>query len=392
MCGLGIDNLRPIRKYSIPGVIRTLIEDNNQNRRHSICVECYCLYAPEYLLTRVIWGKFLKSDSADGHMAALVCERYGPPEVLRFAELPRPSPGKEQFLIRVLASTITSGDRRVRSMDMPQGFRTLGRLALGWQGPRQAVLGAEFAGVVQAAGARAKGFAPGDAVFGISGFRMGGHAEYLCVSAGGAMAHKPEHLSFEAAAAISFGGGTALYFLNRAALRGGEKILINGASGGVGMPAVQLACLMGAEVTGVCSAAHLDQVRLLGAARVIDYEQEDFTRLAAQFDVVFDVACNQSVERCLGVLRPGGRLIRLQAGLSEMCRTMLLPVRAGRRVIVGTAEERPDLLEYLGDLVRQGRFRPVIARVFPFEEAIEAHRYADRTGRGGSVVISMGAM
>ncbi|MBA3595346.1 MAG: NAD(P)-dependent alcohol dehydrogenase [Polaromonas sp.] len=334
----------------------------------------------------------MKLDSADGHMAALVCERYGPPDVLKFAELPRPSPGKEQFLVRVLASTITSGDRRVRSMDMPQGFGTLGRLALGWHGPRQAVLGAEFAGVVEAAGARAKGFAPGDAVFGIRGFRMGGHAEYLCMSAGDAMAHKPEHLSFEGAAALSFGGGTALFFLRRAALLAGEKVLINGASGGVGMPAVQLACIMGAEVTGVCSAAHLDQVRLLGAARVIDYGQEDFTLLAPQFDVVFDVACNQSVERCLSVLKPGGRLIRLQAGLTEMCRAMLQPVRKGRRVIVGTAEERPDHLEYLGDLVRQGRFRPVIARVFPFEDAIAAHRYADRSGHGGSVVITMGAL
>lgn len=325
-------------------------------------------------------------------MTALVCEQYGPPDVLKFAELPRPSPGKEQVLIRVLATTITSGDRRVRSMDMPQGFRTLGRLALGWHGPRQPVLGAEFAGVVQAVGARAKGFAPGDAVFGISGFRMGGHAEYVCMSARGAMAHKPEHLSFEGAATLSFGGGTALYFLHRAALRAGEKILINGASGGVGMPAVQLAYVMGAEVTGVCSAAHLDQVRSLGAARVIDYEQEDFAGLAAQFDIVFDVACNQSIERCLGVLKPGGRLIRLQAGMAEMCRAMLLPVRTGRRVIVGTAEERPDHLEHLGDLVSQGRFHPIIARVFPFEEAIEAHRYADRAGHAGSVVIRVGAL
>lgn len=334
----------------------------------------------------------MKPDSAKGHMTALACERYGSPDGLRFVKLPRPSPGKAEVLIRVLASTITSGDRRVRSMNMPKGFHTLGRLALGWHGPRQRVLGAEFAGVVQAIGSHSKGFAPGDAVFGIRGFRMGGHAEFLCVSAKGALAHKPEQLSFEGAAALSFGGGTALFFLGRAALRSGEKILINGASGNVGMAAVQLASIMGAEVTGVCSAAHLDQARALGAERVINYENEDFTLLGQQFDVVFDVACNQSVERCLNVLRPGGRLIRLQAGLAEMCRAMLLPRRAGRHLIVGTAEERPDHLAHLGELVRQGRFRPVVSRVFPFEEAINAHRYADRAGRGGSVVINMSSI
>lgn len=327
--------------------------------------------------------------STGDRMAALVCERYGAPEVLKFVEQPRPSPRKDEVLIRVLASTITSGDRRVRSLDMPTGFGMLGRLALGWHGPRNAVLGAEFSGVVQAVGNRAKGFVPGDAVFGISGFRMGGHAEYLCMSAKGAIAHKPDKLSFEEAAALSFGGGTALSFLRQANLLAGETILINSASGNVGVAAVQLARVMGGVVTGVCSTARIDQVLALGAARVIDYQLEDFTALAHRYDVVFDVACDQSVERCLQVLKPGGRLIRILAGLPEMCSAALLPRRAGRRLIVGTAEERADQLEHLGELVRQGRYRPVIARVFPFDEAIEAHRYADHPGHGGSVVIRM---
>lgn len=328
-------------------------------------------------------------NSAGGPMAALVCERYGSPEVLKFMECRRPSPNSEEVLIRVLASSITSGDRRVRSMDMPKGFHTLGRLALGWHGPRNAVLGTEFAGVVQAVGNRAKGFLPGDAVFGTTGFRMGAHAEYLCISAKGAIAHKPAHLSFESAAALPFGAGTALSFLRRAGLVAGESILINGASGNVGMAAVQLAGVMGGQVTGVCSAAHLDQVRSLGALRVINHEREDFTELEQGFDLVFDVACNQSVERCLRVLKPGGRLIRILAGLPEMCRAMLLPRRAGRHIIVGNAEERADHLDHLADLVGQGRYRPVIARVFPFEEAIEAHQYADCPSHGGSVVIKM---
>ena len=337
----------------------------------------------------IFLGKARTESPANPHMTALVCERYGAPDVLKFENRPRPSPRQDELLIRVLASTITSGDRRIRSMDMPEGFHTLGRLALGWRGPRNAVLGAEFAGVVHAVGDRVKRFAPGDAVFGISGFRMGGHAEYLCISARGAIAHKPEQLSFEEAAALSFGGGTALSFLMRAALVAGETILINGASGNVGMAAVQLASIMGGQVTGVCSAPHQDQVRSLGATRVINYKREDFTAAGQLYDLVFDVACNQSVERCLRVLKPGGRLIRIQSSLAELCRAMLLPRRAGRHVIVGTAEERPDHLERLAEWVREGRYSPAIARVFPFEEAIEAHRYADCPGHGGSVVIKM---
>jgi NADPH:quinone reductase-like Zn-dependent oxidoreductase len=337
----------------------------------------------------IFLDKARTESSVNPHMTALVCERYGAPDVLKFEHRPRPSPVQDELLIRVLASTITAGDRRVRSMDMPEGYQTLGRLALGWRGPRNAVLGAEFAGVVQAAGDRVKRFVPGDAVFGIRGFGMGGHAQYLCISAKGAIARKPEQLSFEEAAALSFGGGTALSFLMQAGLVAGETILINGASGNVGLAAVQLACIMGGQVTGVCSAAHQGQVLSLGATRVINYTQEDFTAAGQLYDLVFDVACNHSVERCLGVLKPGGRLIRIQSSLAQMCRAMLLPRRAGRRVIVGTAEERADHLERLAEWVRQGRYSPSIARVFPFAEAIEAHRFADRPGHGGSVVLKM---
>ncbi|PZO16796.1 MAG: NAD(P)-dependent alcohol dehydrogenase [Burkholderiales bacterium] len=322
-------------------------------------------------------------------MAALVCTRYGAPDLLKFSHVPRPAPRHNEVLVQVVASSITSGDRRIRSMNMPPGFGTLGRLALGWSGPRNPVLGAEFSGVVRAVGDRVHKFAPGDAVFGISGFRMGGHAEYVCLPHHGALAHKPGNLSFEDAAALSFGGTTALSFLGRAALAPGETILVNGASGNVGLAAVQLARLLGSEVTGVCSTAHLEQVHSLGAVRVIDYTREDFTSLDQRFDVVFDVACNLSVAQCLTVLKPGGRLIRIQAGLAEMCRALLQPRRGGLRVLAGTAQERSGDLEQLADWVRQGLYRAVVARVFPFAQAIEAHRFADLPGRGGSVVMRM---
>lgn len=327
--------------------------------------------------------------SANSHMTALVCERYGGPSVLKFVQLPRPVPKRGDVLIRVMASTITSGDRRIRSLDMPTGFRNLGRLALGWNGPRNPVLGATFAGVVQAVGSHSNGFRVGDPVFGISGFRMGAHAEYMCVSAKGALAHKPQNLSFEEAAALPFGGGTALFFLRRAGLRPNETILINGASGNVGMAAVQLACDLGSAVTGVCSSSHLAKVRSLGAIRMIDYQKEDFADTGRRFDVVLDVACNLTVERCLDVLKPGGRLVRLQAGLPEIVKSLLIPRRAGRHVIVGTAEERADHLKHLAELVSQGRYRPVISRVFLFRETIQAHQYADCGNDGGSVVIRM---
>lgn len=330
-----------------------------------------------------------EATAADDQMIALVCERYGTADALKFKTIPRPAPGRDELLVRVRASTITSGDLRVRSMNMPRGFRTLGRLALGWHGPRNKVLGVEFSGVVHAIGDRAKGFAAGDAVFGISGFQMGSHAEYLCISAEGAVAHKPENLTFEGAAALSFGGTTALTFLRRARLAEGETILINGASGNVGMAAVQLAGVMGGKVTGVCSVRHLDRVRGLGAQQVINYQKQDFTRLGTRFDVVFDVACNQSVERCLSVLNPGGRLIRLQADLPEICATMSQPRRRGRRLIVGSADERSQDLMHLACLTRRGRLLPVIAAMFPFSEAIDAHRFSDGPSRGGSVVIKM---
>lgn len=325
-------------------------------------------------------------------MAALVCERYGTPDVLRLTQLSRPSPKPDEILIRVKASALTSGDRRVRSMHVPHGFHTLARLALGWNAPRNPVLGAAFAGVVQAIGSRAKGFRPGDAVFGIRGFRMGGHAEYLCMSADGAIAHKPERLSFEEAASLPFGGGAALFFLRRSRLLAGETILINGASGNVGTAAVQLSRDMGGMVTGVCNGAQVDLVHSLGATQVIDYSQQDFTAMGQSFDVVFDAACNYPVGRCVEVLKPGGRLVRLQADLPEMLQAMLLPRRLGRQVIAGTAEEKTDDLKHLAAMVVEGRYRPVIARVFPFEEAIEAHRYADRPGLGGSVVIRMSSI
>lgn len=327
--------------------------------------------------------------AASNRMVALVCARYGTPDTLKFATLALPKPKPDEIVVRVAASTITSGDRRVRSMDVPKGFRTLGRLALGWHGPRNAVLGATYAGVVTSAGQRAHGFKSGDAVFGISGFRMGAHAEYICVSAKSAVAYKPEHLPFEQAAAIPFGGGTALYFLRRAELRPGETILVNGAAGNVGMATVQLASIMGGTVTGVCSAADVAQVRALGATRVIDYEQQDFTASGRRYDVVFDTACNHPAARCQQMLNPGGRLIRLLTDLPELIRAKLQPKRASRQIIAGTAEERGDHLNYLSDLVGQGLYRPVIARVFPFGQAVEAHRYADSPTQRGSVVIKM---
>ncbi|MGB4116106.1 MAG: NAD(P)-dependent alcohol dehydrogenase [Polaromonas sp.] len=322
-------------------------------------------------------------------MTALVCERYGGPDVLKFVQRARPAPKPGEVLIRVLASSITSGDRRVRSMDVPRGFGTLGRLALGWSAPRNPVLGATFAGVVQALGSGAKGFAPGEAVFGISGFRMGGHAEYVCIPATAALAHKPAHLSFEQAAALPFGGGTAMSFLRRAKLLPSESILVNGASGNVGLAAVQLASHMGGAVTGVCSAAKAGLVQSLGAAHVIDYAQMDFTALSERFDVVFDTVCNYPVASCLPVLKPGGRLIRLLSDLPELLGAMVLPHRSGRQVIAGTAEEKADDLKYLADLAAHGRYQPVISRIFPFEQAIEAHRYADRPGKCGSVLVKL---
>src|SRR5688572_12801194 len=211
-------------------------------------------------------------------MKAAVYERYGPPDVVELKEVEKPTPKDSEVLIRIRATTVTSADWRARSLHMPAGFGLMGRLFFGVSKPRQPILGTELAGDIESVGKDVGKFKVGDKVFAFSGASMGCHAEYKCMPEDGAVALKPPNLTYDEAAAISFGGTTALAFFRRGKLQSGERVLVNGASGGVGTAAVQLATHSGAYVTGVCSTSNVELVRSLGATHVIDYTKEDFTQ------------------------------------------------------------------------------------------------------------------
>lgn len=324
----------------------------------------------------------------DGGVRAVVYERYGPPEVLGLAEVPKPTPKDDEVLIKTHATTVTSGDWRVRSLDVPLGFKLISRLIFGVRKPKQPILGTELAGEVESVGKDVSQFRVGDPVVAFAGASMGCHAEYKCMPANGAVTRKPSNLTFEEAAALSFGGTTALHFFRLGNLQSGEKVLINGASGAVGTAAVQLAKHFGAEVTGVCSTANVELVRRLGADHVIDYTKEDFTRSGRTYDVIMDTAGTAPYSRCRKSLHEGGRLLLVLAGLPSMLQIPWAALTSRHKIIAGPAAERPEDLRLLAQLAEAGEFKPVIDRRFPLEQIVEAHRYVDAGHKKGNVVIT----
>src|SRR4051812_32074800 len=308
-------------------------------------------------------------------MRVAAYERYGPPDVVQLIEVEKPTPRDGEVLIRVRATTVNSADWRVRSLDVPDGFRLLSRLFFGYSKPRQPILGTELAGTIEAVGAGVTKFKVGDDVFAFSGVRMGCHAEYKCMPENGRVVPKPNNISHDEAAALSFGGTTALSFFRRAKLQRGETVLVNGASGAVGVALVQLAKHFGAEVTAVCSGANAELVRSLGATRVIDYTKEDFSKNGETYDVIADTAGTAPFSRCQGSLKGGGRLLLILAGLGETLRAPLISLWGDKRVIAGPVAEDVEDLRLLAELASADKFRPVIDRRYPFEQIVEAHRY-----------------
>lgn len=322
-------------------------------------------------------------------MRAAVVTRYGAPEVLALREVARPAPRARELLIRVKASTVSSGDARVRSLRVPDGMGLLARLALGWSVPRQPVLGTECSGVVEAVGAGVTRFRVGDAVVAFPGAAMGAHAAYLCVREDSPVAPKPDDLSWEESAALLFGGTTALHYLREARVKPGERVLVLGASGAVGVAAVQLARRDGAEVTAVCSAPNASLVMELGAARVIDYRSEDFTLGEARWDVVMDCVGATDYARCRRVLAPGGRLLRVVCGLGGQLAAAWQGRLSGHRVIAGVSPGRPEDVQRLVELARSGEYRAVIEASMPLSRIAEAHARVDSGRKRGSVVVTM---
>lgn len=322
-------------------------------------------------------------------MKAAVCERYGPAEVVVIKDVPTPSVREGDVLIRVKATTVNIADVRIRAVRVPRGLAIPTRLAMGVLRPRNPIFGLEVAGIVERVGAKVRAFAPGDRVVASRGFKLGGHAELMAVAETGAIAAIPGGVSDTDAVALLFGGITALTFFDRAQLRAGEHILVNGASGAVGVMAVQLAKQRGAQVTGVCSAANAELVRSLGADHVIDYASRDFTRDAVRYDLVMDNVGNAPYARVRHLLQPGGRFLMVIGDLLQM----LAATRHSD--VVGSGKEDAALssryYRLLMDMAAAGQIRAVIDRTFPLEQIVAAHRLVDTGHKRGSVVITVGA-
>jgi NADPH:quinone reductase-like Zn-dependent oxidoreductase len=324
-------------------------------------------------------------------MKAIVYHQYGPPEVVTLAEIPKPVPKANEVLVRIYATTVSSGDGRARSLHLPAGFGIMARPALGFFGPRQPILGAELAGVVEAVGNAVYRFKIGDEVFAFTGTKMGCHAEYRTLAENGLIALKPSNLSFEEAASLSFGGTTALCFLSgRGGIKPGDNVLIVGASGSVGSAAVQIARHFDATVTGVCSAANAELVRSLGADEVIDYAAVDFATTGETYDIILDTTGTTPLQRVEASLRPGGRLLVVLGTFAQAIGLERAAKGSGKMVIAGVAVVRGDDLRALAGLAETGEFLPVIDRSYPLENAAEAHAYVDRGRKRGNVVLTVG--
>jgi len=321
-------------------------------------------------------------------MKAVVCPKYGPPEVLQLREVEKPTPKDDEVLVRVHATTVTAGDCEIRRFKMPVLLWLPARIGFGFRGPRKKILGQELAGEVESVGEDVTLFKKGDQVLALTGFHLGAYAEYDCLPEKGLMAAKPANMTYEEAAAVPLGGLHASYFLRRANLQKGQEVLINGAGGSIGTLAVQLAKSFGAQVTAVDSAGKLDMLRSIGADRVLDYSREDFTKSGETYDVVFDVVGKSSFSGCLRSLKEGGFYLLGNPGLSQLARRRLASTR-GRKVISGMSY-RTDDLAFLKRLIEGGKIRTVIDRSNPLEEIVEAHRFVDTGRKAGNVVITVG--
>jgi NADPH:quinone reductase-like Zn-dependent oxidoreductase len=320
-------------------------------------------------------------------MKAIVCTKYGPPEVLQLKEVSQPTLGDNDVLIKVHATTVTSGDSRMRSFKVPLSFWLPARMALGLRKPKKAILGSELAGEIEATGRDVKMFRKGDHVFAYPGHNGGAYAEYICMPENGCLAIKPSNMTFEEAAAIPFGGNTALYFLRKGNVRSGQKVLIYGASGSVGTFAVQLAKYFGAEVTGVCGTTNLELVTSLGADKVIDYTKGDFTKNGETYDVIFDAVGKGSFSGCMRSLKKEGIYLHAVATPAVMLRMRWASMMSSKKLIGGTAIPDIENLIFLKELVEGGKIRSVIDRRYPLEQIAEAHRYVDQGHKKGNVVI-----
>jgi NADPH:quinone reductase-like Zn-dependent oxidoreductase len=323
-------------------------------------------------------------------MKAVVCTRYGPPEVLELREVDRPVPKDDEILVRVHATTAARGDCELRSLKLPLLLQIPVRVGFGFRGPRRRILGQELAGEVDSVGEAVMRFKKGDRVFAFTGFRLGGYAEYDCLPEKGLVAPMPANMSYEEAAAVPVGGLHALYFLRRVDIRPGQRVLIVGAGGSIGTFAVQIAKSSGAEVTGVDSGRKLDVVRSTGADHVVDYTKEDFTERGETYDVIFDTIGKTRFSPTFRCLNEKGTYLLGNPGLGQLVRAPLTSKKGGRKVIGGSVSYKVEDWVALKGLIEARKVKSVIDRRYKLEEIVEAHRYVDEGWKIGNVSVSVG--
>jgi NADPH:quinone reductase-like Zn-dependent oxidoreductase len=327
-------------------------------------------------------------------MKAVIWTKYGPPEVHQIREVEKPIPKDDEVLIRIYATTVTAGDCEMRSLDVPFVMSLAFRAWIGILKPRKDTIpGTELAGEIEAVGKDVRSLKVGDQVFGAAGMTFGANAEYICLpekpgDMEGGVAIKPANMTFEEAATVPFGGRDALHFLRLGKIQSGDKILINGAGGSIGTFAVQLAKILGAEVTAIDSAPKLEMLRSLGADHVIDYTKEDFTDRGETYDVIFDVVGKLTLSRTHKSLKPNGTYL-LANPSSQILQGLWTSWRSDKKVIMQTASGTISDLRYLRGLIEDGKIRTVIDRTYPLEQIVEAHRYVEAGGKLGNVVITV---
>ena len=317
-------------------------------------------------------------------MKAAVYTQYGQPTVLRVKEVEKPMPGHNEILIRIVATAVNSGDVRLRKAD-PFAVRFI----FGLLKPKIHILGTVFSGEVESVGNDVTNFKIGDAVFGHTDMRFGAYAGYKSMPQSGSLALKPAGFTHAQAAAIPFGGVTAWHFIKKANIKPGQKVLIVGASGAVGSAAVQLAKSLGAEVTGVCSTANMALVQSIGADKVIDYTQEDFTKNGEIYDVIFDTVKTINVSRSLKSLSKNGIMILSAAGMPEMLQGLWISKTSNKKVLTGVISHTAADITFLKELMEAGKLKPVIDRAYPLEQIAEAHAYAEKGHKKGNIIINM---
>jgi 2-desacetyl-2-hydroxyethyl bacteriochlorophyllide A dehydrogenase len=317
-------------------------------------------------------------------MKAAVYTHYGLPEVLQIKMVEKPTPQKDEILVKIKATAVNSGDIRLRKAD-PFAVRFI----FGLFKPKINILGTVFSGEVEAVSEDVKQFKVGDLVFGHTNMKFGAYAEYLCVPEHSSIALKPAHISHKEAAAIPFGGVTALHFIKKAMIKPGQKVVVIGASGAVGTAAVQLAKIFGAEITAVCSTANIDLVKSIGADKVIDYTKEDFNNSGEMYDVIFDTVKTISVSQSIKSLKKNGIMILSAAEMPEMLQAVWINKTSTKKVLTGLISHKAADIIFLKELIEKGKFKPVVDRTYPLEQIADAHAYVEKGHKKGNVVIEV---